>query len=207
MYNLLPLTMLHADAALQFVCREFVSNSSLHIATNVPLDVYTTYLKEPFFAAIKAKTSFMFVHHDTGSIAGCILAQDILSTTSNSIATPESVKPIKALLDALEAPYFERRNVTEGTTLLVDIAVVSPTARRHGLYTKLRNAVHIQGSKLGYSKVIGELSSAATQHLCINKLGHSIISEIELNTFLFKNQYPFKTIETPRTIQLVEGNI
>ena len=59
----------------------------------------------------------------------------------------------------------------------------------------------------GFNTVIGELSSAATQHVCVNSLGQTVMAEIEYASFEFAGGYPFAEIVKPPSIQLVEFQI
>jgi len=91
--------------------------------------------------------------------------------------------------------------------MLVDMAVVSSMARGQGIYRKLRESAHLIGREAGFSRVIGELSSAATQQLCINRLKHKVCAEIVYSTYEYKNQKPFASIKEPKSIVLVEGDL
>lgn len=192
---------------VDFVCSEFVSGSVLHHTLGVRLDEYTEYMRESIFSMIKEGFSYVAVDSGNNDICGCILAGDLTRTSADQAQIPQVLKPMKVLLDDLEQCYRNKRTVVEGSTVLVDVAVVSPRARGQGIYTQLRHAVHSIAREKGYSSVVGELSSVGTQYLCVEKLGHKILCEIEYETFEFANSYPFAGITQPPSIQLVEYQI
>jgi hypothetical protein len=205
MYSVLPLEPGRYREALAFVCREFVAGSVLHRATSIAADDYLGYLGGSFYTTADECLSFIAIEATTGNIVGCLLAGDFCASSAPGKITPPSLQPIRALLEELEAKYQRRTTVLAGSSLLVDIAVVSSNVRRQGLYARLRQAAHTLGALRGFTIVIGELSSAATQGLCVNKLGHRVACEIEYRSFAFEGRYPFRCIDSPKSIQLVEG--
>lgn len=195
---------------VSFVCAEFLAGSVLHRALDISLPEYSHYMAEPICALLQQENSFVAIDEADQTVAGCILAGDFRPTETDQQVhdkpVPEFARPINALLNSLEQQYESQRplNSTQAT-LLVDIAVVAPRARGQGLYTRLREAVHKRALQRGYTSVVGELSSVATQHLCVEKLGHRVICEIPYRSFEFDGQYPFASIKEPASIQLVEG--
>jgi len=89
----------------------------------------------------------------------------------------------------------------------VDMAAVSETMMGKGLYKTLRKAAQIRALQSGFTRIVGELSSAATQHVVLNQLGHRQIAEVIFNSFEFENQRPFHRIKEPRSIILAEGEL
>jgi len=120
---------------------------------------------------------------------------------------PDSIRPVAALLQSLDALYRNQRQIVLGDYLLVDMAVVSSAACGQGLYRKLRTFVHQHGCNAGFKWVVGELSSAATQRVCVADFGHKICAEIDYRSFEYSGQRPFSTISDPRSILLVEGEL
>jgi len=120
-------------------------------------------------------------------VVGCIVACDYKLQAQNLAPIPDKLKPINAILNSLDNIYRKSRELQLGQCLLVDMAVVAPHARGHGIYKKLRDAIHQIGREAGFSYVVGELSSAATQHLCINRFNHKVCAEIEYSSFNYMN--------------------
>lgn len=87
------------------------------------------------------------------------------------------------------------------------MAVVKLKARGRGVYRKMREKAHQIGRESGFERVIGESSSAATQHLCINKFSHQVHAEIHYGTFTYKGQKPFAKINEPPSIMLAAGHL
>lgn len=220
-YSIQPLQLADAEQALQFVCREFVAGSPVHRAVGVAYEEYLGYLRSPFTTMAAEGVSFVAIEEATAEIAGCVLAGDfhpdvsgsnmlpteVTSSKEPDSTVPESMRAIKALLTELERPYQQRLSNKPEETLIVDIAAVNRRTRGQGLYRRLRLAAHEAAKKRGFSRVVGELSSAATQRFCVEQLGHKILNEVAYKTFRFNNTNPFASIEQPPTIQLVEGSL
>jgi len=87
------------------------------------------------------------------------------------------------------------------------MAVVSSSYRHRGVYRRLREVVHCVGHNAGFKRVVGELSSAATQRVCVAEFGHTVCAEIHYDAFEFSGRRPFCLIRDPCSIQLVEGEL
>jgi len=210
-HSIQPLNLNRCKEATYFVCSEFVSSSVLHTVLNISLDDYIDHMSSPILSLICEGMSFIAVDEATDEIIGCILAGEfnaVSSSDSNTTApkrVPEFAKIIDSLLSSLTSCYQEKREVTSGSTVFVDIAVVSSAVRGQGIYTALRERVHGWARAHHYTHIIGELSSATTQYVCTEKLGHKVICEIPYKSFEYNGKYPFASIEEPKSIQLVEG--
>jgi hypothetical protein len=212
MYTIRPLTSARVAEALQFVCKEFVTESVVHRALSIEYGPYLEYMDEPFTAMAADGLSFVAVEDNSDTLVGCLLAGDFNKTYPNTTAVPDALAPVKGLLSALEKAYRTDQQGVErtarlGDILLVDIATVATRARQQGLYRQLRLAAQSAAKTKGFNRVIGELSSMPTQRFCIEKLGHRVVSEVHYASFRFNGVYPFAAIEQPPSIQLVEGAI
>ena len=207
MIRVLPLLPGCHDDVLQFVCREFVQGSALHRATRVSLDSYVGYMRKPFHVMVAEGVSFVAIDDADEALVGCILACDYLRDAEPDVPIPKEIEPIRALLNALEAPFEAQRSIVHGQVLKVDIAVVTRTMRGKGIYTRMREHVHACGIKGGYASVVGELSSQATQTLCADRFKHPVCSEIAYKDFKFEGRYPFASITSPPSVQFVEGHL
>ncbi len=210
MYSIQAANQASHEEILALVCTEFLAGSVLHRALTVSESEYASYMADPIRSLVAQECSFVAFDKSTRVMVACILAGDFQPPAPQlqlpSVALPAFAEPINALLSSLEQQYVRcRTSESLQSTLLVDIAVVAPLWRGQGLYAQLRDAVHQCAHKRGYSRVVGELSSAATQHLCIEKLGHKVICEIAYKSFQFGGSYPFASIDNPSSIQLVEG--
>jgi hypothetical protein len=210
-YIIQPLVLADAEQALQFACREFVTESPVHRVVGVAYDEYLSYLRASFMTMAAEGLSFVAVDTEGAELAGCVLAGDFCPETNALLSeelqyeVPESMRAIKALLNELERPYKQSVSNSSDEILIVDIAAVNRAARGQGLYRRLRLSAQGAAKERGFSRVVGELSSAATQRFCVEKLGHKIINEVAYKTFRFNDTLPFASIERPSTLQLVEG--
>jgi len=193
--------------AFSLACELFIADSVLHNATNVSISEYRDYMSLSFESIRCQDLSLVATDTQNNEIVGCIVACDYSIQGPEKMSIPERIKPVNALLNSLEIMYQKDRQLHSGQCMLVDMAVVKPAARNQGIYSQLRKAVHRIGREAGFCFVVGELSSAATQHLCINQFKHKICAEINYSSYQFKGQYPFSTIKTPKSIVLVEGEL
>ena len=162
-------------------------------------------MREPFKAMWQQGLSLTAIDTTTNELAGCLLACDYTRQSQTTRPIPKPLKPVNALLQNIEKTYKQERSFATGEYLLVDMAVVKPDYEGHGIYRNLREYAHAIGVDAGFNWVIGELSSAATQHLCLEHFGHTIKVEIDYASFDYKGTKPFVCIEEPSSIILVEG--
>ena len=87
------------------------------------------------------------------------------------------------------------------------MGAVSSAARGQGIYQRMRATAHEVARDKGYKRVLGELSSAATQHVVLNQLGHRKMVEILFSEFRYSETLPFASIENPPSIILSEGTL
>jgi len=204
-YQIVALENERFEEALNFTCTTFVRGSVLHQALDVPVDDYIAYSKNSLYSLLEENLSFVAIDVNTNLIIASILVGDYHSTSEPNLDRPDFMRPIDALLEQLRQSYKANKVIVKGTALLVDIAVVSATARGLGIYSKLRQAVHVRGKDQGYKIVVGELSSAYTQSYCVRNLGHTVVNEIAYSEFEHDGTIPFSSIDNPPSIQLVEG--
>lgn len=197
----------NSSPAFSLACKVFAQESVLHKATGVSIEDYREYLNAPFEAMREQQLSLVATDSTTKQVIGCLIACDYAIQIHNPIESPESVKPINALLQQLDKSYRETRRIIPGQFILVDMAIVSPGARGRSIYQKLREAAHLVARNAGYKWAVGELSSAATQRVCVNKFGHKVCAEIEYSSFEYSGRRPFSTIQAPPSIQLVEADL
>ncbi|MEM7292239.1 MAG: hypothetical protein AAF420_02430 [Pseudomonadota bacterium] len=88
---------------------------------------------------------------------------------------------------------------------MVDLAVVAREAGGRGVYKNLRLQAQTLAKIEGFETCVGELSSAATQHVLMNKFGHRVVAEVEFAEFEFDGKKPFASISDPTSIVMAEG--
>ncbi len=186
--------------------KTFIGGSTLHQALGIGLAEYTDYLWPSFKDMIALGYSLEARDGATGKLLGVMVTTDWKSI-SNPRSVPKKFEPLIAIGDDLSAQYADYREVLKGDALLVDMGVVDPAARGLGVYKKLRQETHELAAKNGFRFVLGELSSAATQHVVCHNFGHNVVAEIDFNRFEFEGHFPFATIESPKSIVMTEGEI
>ncbi len=187
------------DEVTALLGQHFVTESVLHTALGVDPCAWQSTLQADLDIAVSEACSVV-AESANGALVGCVLAWTCAQATPIS---DHSSDPLRALLAAL------RRGATppRDNTLHVDMAVVAPDKRGAGLYRRMRETVHNRASAKGFDWVRGELSSAATQMVCRANFGHKLLHEIAFASFTWHSESPFSGIESPPTIQLVEGQL
>lgn len=193
-----------AQAALSLLCDVFVAGSSLHAALGLEAADYQHYLRPLFAAELEQELSLVARSEADGRVMGCLLACDYTKQAAHP-QPPEQLQPLRALLAELEKRYRQHRDPQPGQALLVDMAAVATDASGQGVYQALRLAAHERGRAAGFRYAVGELSSSATQHVCVERLGQQVIAELRFDNFEYAGTFPFANISAPATLQLVEA--
>ena len=69
----------------------------------------------------------------------------------------------------------------------------------------MRAAAQDLARRRAFQRVLGELSSSATQRYVPERLGHKKEAEVEFATFEMEGTRPFRTIVDPPSFILAEG--
>ena len=196
----------HQDAAFALATQVFSVSSTLHRALGISLDVYRRYLRPSFDKM--ADEGLSVVALDTKDTAvGCMIVTDFHRGLTEEARPDPSFAPIAALTSALCTQYHGHRQIAAGEVILVDMGAVSPAATGAKVYQRMRAEVHRHAKSHGFVHVVGELSSSATQHVVLNRLGHRKVAEIAFARFECFGHFPFQSITSPPSIVLAEGEL
>lgn len=206
-YSICDITPELIHSVFDLATKVFVADSTLHRALGIELDVYRSYLWPSFCEMVGQGHSLAAVSQDTQEVVGCVIAADFAKPLEKQPIVPKEFTPLLALATRLSRDYVKHREVTANEALLVDMGAVSTEYRGSGLYRTLRQAVQARAKQSGFKHIIGELSSAATQHVILDKLGHHKVSEVIFADFAHKGTYPFSSIRSPHSIILSEGQL
>ena len=195
----------------EMVCNEFVNSSPIHVALGINTQEYADYLRDEWTSYIHKGPlgpmgSLVACDPDSGEIRGCMITAAFPSCFKHSANLPIKQKTVSALLQELEELYLGE-NVNTEKSLLVDIAVVHKQFSNRGIYQQLRHRLQELAVSNGFNNIFGELSSAATQHVCINKLHQQTVAEIFYKDFDFAGSRPFEDILEPPSIKLVVASL
>lgn len=210
MIRIAPLDEGNSARAFELVTREFAIRSQPHRALNIELAEYRAHLAPTYQHMVEQGHSYIALD-ERQNLLGCIVAADYCvtapATGHQNGSTVIKMKPLMVLLEQLDRAYREHRSLVPGQTMLIDMAVVSPGATGQGIYRRMREAAHEHARLRGFAYVAGELSSAATQHVCVNLFQHQVVARIRFADFLYNGEYPFATLLDPPDILLVEGEL
>lgn len=195
----------HREAAFNLASETFAQGSTLHRALGVSLNEYREYLWPSFLTMVEEGLSIVAIDTDTEQVVGCLILSDFQPHVISNEIAPGRLAALSVLTQHLCREYNNHRTIIPGEAVLVDMGAVSSLAAGQGVYQKLRNAAQNNAKNLGYRFVIGELSSASTQHVVLNKLGHRKVAEVFFSSFEFDGSRPFAGINEPESIILAEG--
>ena len=194
-----------AEEAFDLASSNFANQSVLHVALNTDLEEYRAYLRPTFFDDVKDDFSLVAKDTKNDELLGVLIARDLLKNPPISyLPFQRKYVSISKLFKMLETKYLQQRRIFIGDALLVDMAAVSPPHTSRGIYQMLRKEISRRAKLCGYKYVIGELTSAASQKVVLEKMGHRNCAQINLSTFSDDNGRPFETIVDPETIVLAE---
>ena len=202
-----PLTSTHEQAAFDLVTEVFVNASTLHKALNISLEEYRPYLKASYEEMASSGLSVVAIDTKTQEVIGCLIGCDFYDHVHAKNIAPEKFAPLSALSKTLCHSFIKQRAPKAGDIAFLDMAAIAPDYLGQGIYQAMRGFAHSNAKKLGYQSVIGELSSAATQHFVLNKLGHIKRAEISFEHFEDNGTKPFQSIQEPKSIILAEGKL
>ena len=202
-----PLGAELAPAAFDLATSVFVAGSTLHQALGITLEAYRTYLHNGFQQMVQEGLSVVAQDKKTGEVLGCLIVTDFHAHLHPTPPQDAAFSPLAALTAALVAKYRTQRSIDPGEVILVDMGAVSPAARGLGLYKSMRQAAHQRAQTRGFTHVVGELSSAATQAYVLGHLGHQNIAEVPFQSFEHNGTHPFYRITDPQCLVLAEGRL
>jgi hypothetical protein len=200
-----PLSPDLLEPAFELATRVFTEASTLHRALGISLTDYQRYLRRPFELMANEELSIAASDRATGRLTGCLILTDFINQLNPEPATEPVFAPLAALTGELCRQYRQRRDIKAGEMVLVDMGVVRREVRGEGVYGRMRSAAQEVAKQRGFHGIVGELSSVATQHMVLNRLGHSRMAEVFFKEFEFEGRRPFYEIEDPASIVLASG--
>ncbi len=181
--------------------------STLHRALNIGLEDYRAYLWPSFQSMISEGLSVVAVDSANDQILGCLIVTAFNPETSMTSEVPQPFLPLVALTSELVARYQSKRSRSQGEAVLVDMGAVAPHAAGQGVYKAMRLEVDQIARDRGYRVILGELSSAATQHVVLDLVGHRAVAEVAFSSFIVDGVRPFAGISEPASIVMSEGDL
>ena len=202
-----PLTTPTSQAAFDLVTQVFVNASTLHKALNIGLEEYRPYLRTSFDEMVLEGLSITAIDTKTNNVIGCVIGCDFYDHVHAKNIAPEKFAPLSALSKTLCHSFIKQRAPKAGDIAFLDMAAIAPDYLGQGIYQAMRRFAHAHAKQRGFQSVIGELSSAATQHFVLKKLGHSKQAEVSFEHFEYQGKKPFQSIQEPKSIILAEGKL
>lgn len=202
-----PLTPPYHQAAFDLVSEVFVSASTLHQALGINLEEYRPYLKAPFNEMASSGLSVVAIDTEADDVIGCLIACDFYHQIHATNSSNEKFAPLSALSKALCQTFIKERTPKVGDIAFLDMAALAPAYQGRGIYQNMRSFAHDHARAKGFKTVIGELSSAITQHFVLNKMKHTKLAEVSFQQFDYNGTKPFHSIKEPTSIILAEGQL
>lgn len=204
-FDIRPLDGALAESAFDLASRNFATQSALHVALDARIDEYRAYLRPTFFDDVDDGLSLAAIDRNSGDLVGVLIVRDFLKQRfTGRLPFQHIFDPVTALFETLEAAYLQERELQPGQAVLVDMAAVASSCTGRGIYQALRRAISAQARSAGYHYTIGELTTAATQKVVLEKLGHRARAEITPAAFIYERKHPFASVTDPARILLTE---
>ena len=181
--------------------------STLHKALNINLEEYRPYLRASFDEMAASGLSVVAIDTKTNDVIGCVIGCDFYDHIHAKSTAPEKFAPLPALSKALCHSFIKQHPPKAGNIAFLNMAAIAPAFLGQGIYQEMRTFTHANAKQRGFQSVIGELSSAATQHFVLNKLGHIKRAEVSFKHFDNNGTKPFRSIQEPKSIILAEGRL
>ncbi len=195
------------NAAFNLATKVFAEASTLHRALKIGLNEYREHLRHPFEMMVREGLSITATDNHSGELVGCLIVTDFSNQFVEKANPSPRFAPLSAITKDLCRQYQRKRLISVADAILVDMGAVSKEAGGTGIYKQMRTAAHDLARSRGFKLVIGELSSAVTQHVVLERLGHRKMAEINFAEFQYGNERPFHTIQNPPSIILSEGDL
>lgn len=202
-----PLIAADIEPSFRLASQVFIDGSTLHRALNIGLDAYRAYLWPSFAAMVSDGLSVVAVDPTNEDILGCLIVTRFRPETATVAVSARAFAPLAALTSELVTQYLSKRPLGSDDAVLVDMAAVKQSAAGLGAYRAMRTFVAPVARDLGFRYILGELSSAATQHVVLNQMGHRNMAEVEFASFKFEQSRPFSSITRPTKIIMSEGSL
>ena len=202
-----PLSADQVPAAFELATRTFLQSSTMHQALHVTLEEYQAYLRPGFDALVAEGLSSGATDTSSGKLVGCMIVGDYYPCLRARGAVSGKFSPLVGITRKLRSRFEKQHVVRSGQIALVDMGAVDPIAAGKGVYQALRQRTHRLVQSRGFAKIAGELSSAATQHVVIEKLGHVPVARQSFQDYTHEGQRPFLHITQPRDYVLAIGDL
>lgn len=203
-WHITTLASCHEPDLQSLLVNEFCPNSVLHRAAGISTVEYQQALTKSWNSTLCATelSPLVAVNTDTGQVIGGLIPAPFPTDFSALGSLSVKRKKVATLLHALEKQYLKKRPSGQNA-ILVDIAVVSKAAGGHGIYQQLRRQIQQVAAAAGYTHIVGALSSAITQRVCVDKMQQQVVAEIVYAEYRLNGETPFSSITSTRSIQLV----
>ncbi len=195
------------DQCFALATQVFVEGSTLHRALNIGLNEYRDYLWPSFQTMVRDGLSVVATDRISHRVLGCLIVTRFDPSGSSDIPKNEKFAPLQALTSELVRRYRAKRELTAGDAVLVDMGAVAPEATGMGVYKAMRFRANQIAQDCGFRFILGELSSAATQQVVLDQMGHRNMAEVSFAAFEHAGTHPFSSITSPSRIVLSEGDL
>lgn len=202
-------TMCHSDIEETASCisQVFSSFEPITRALKISFNEFYQFAVPVCQKAADEEISIIAKDRITGEVVGFIISEDFITITSDS---PEGIdskfEPIFSLLSELEENYRSRHAIAAREVLHIFLlGVHQKYTKRHIATTLVRENLKL-AKQHGFEIAIAETTGAISQHIFRN-LGFTEEFAIEYNSYKFKGEQIFSSIENPPSCLLMSSPI
>lgn len=193
-YTTKTLTKEHLESAVELFTRSFCDSEPITKHLKISYSDYEPFVRDVMKKALQDGMSVVALDK-TNKVIACAIAEDIANPFTPDVDKYPKMKPVFALLNELDKPFFRGKHFTRGKIAHIWIAVVDSTYRGKGLSTVIDTACAdlavSKGYDFAYAEFTNEISSNITHHYSI----YQLCNTIKYDDFrLEQNQKPFKGV-------------
>jgi len=152
----------------------------------------------------------------TDALTGEFIAPVILKRFTQKL--PESVSfttpklsPVFSVLESLNEMYNSttppENTDDDDDTLELYIGLTPPEYQNMGISSTLWAATELVAQQFGYKKIVSTVTGGASAHIAINKLGFSVLHEIQYKSFQYSGENVFASIKETETCKFVTKQV
>jgi histidine decarboxylase len=192
-YKLCTLGREHMQSAAELFTKSFCDDEPITKHLGIQYSEYEPFVLAVIQKAVKDGLSVVAVD-DANRVVACAIGEDIADPFKPNLVLYPKMKPIFAIMEALDEPFFQGKTFKKGKLAHTWIAMVAKDCRGKGLSTEIdlacTNHIASKGYDFTYAEFTNDISEKITHHYPIAKK----INEIAYANFTYKGQKPFQGV-------------
>ncbi len=138
-------------------------------------------------------------------IAPVILKRFNQKVPSSEFALSPKLNPVFSMLESLNDMYTTTQQPEHelDDALELYIGLTPPEYQNMGISSTLWAATELVAKKFGFKTIVSSITGGASAHIAVDKLGYSVLHEIQYKTFQYSGENIFASIKETETCKFV----